>query len=204
MAEPLSAAPPAFPNVSQASVVEFYSEYASCERAISEAASVKSAAISARKRLRKRIETAGITLEQFDRVRTDLEKPVEVREAEERERQALMDFMTKPAGFQASMDMQSDDAGLRALNTAELHAIDNAGQDAARADHARSENPHPIASEAYQRWDTAFMRTRNEMGLEGAKSSLNGAASVTVTRRRRGGRPRAQIEAGHPDGPAAA
>lgn len=204
MAESLSSAPPASPNVSQATVVEFYSEYTACERAISEAASVKSAAISARKRLRKRIETAGITLEQFDRVLVDLEKPAEVREAEDRERRVLMDFMTKPAGFQASMDMQSDDAGLRALNTAELKAIDNAGQDAARAEHARSSNPHEIGSEGYQRWDTAFMRTRNEMGLEGAKTSLNGGASVTVTRRRRSGRPRAQIEAGHPEGPAAA
>jgi hypothetical protein len=134
-------------------------------------ASVKSAAISVRKRLRKKIETAGITLDVWDRMRADMEKPQEQREAEERERVRLMDFMAKPPGFQASFDAKHDDPGLRALNTMELKAIDNAGADAAERGQDRAENPYQIGTEGYQRWDTAFMRTKNEANV----TELNGS-----------------------------
>ena len=164
------------------------------ERAVSEAASVKSAAISACRRLRKRIETAGITLEQFDRVRADLEKPVEQREAEERERAMLMDFMSKPVGFQASMDIKTDDPGLRALNTAELKAIDNAGYDAGRAGHNRGDNPHEVGSEAYQRWDTAYVRAQTEMAGALGPAGEHGDSNGVEPARRGRGRPRKTAE----------
>jgi len=175
MAEP----PSDVTNVSQATVLEFVVEYEAAERAISEAASVKSAAVSVRKRLRKRIETAGITLAQFERARADAAKPPELREREDREHRQLLEFMLKPPGFQASMDIAPDaSAAVKALNTAELKRIDGDGFDAGKAGHPRDGNPHEPGSEGYQRWDTAYMRARAEHG------ETNG----TTPRRR--GRPR--------------
>jgi hypothetical protein len=187
MAEPLSAARPS--NISQATVIEFMMRYDEAEAAVSEAASVKSAAISVRKRLRKEIETAGITLEVFDIVRADLQKPQDQREREARERAQLMDFMAKPAGFQPAFDMQTEDPGLRKLNTAELKTIDSAGYAAGRAGHNRRDNPHTPGEEAFQLWDTAYVRAQTEMARAlGPEGEGNGAADPAPRRGR--GRPR--------------
>jgi hypothetical protein len=207
MAEPLSTAREVLSNVTPATVIEFLAEYDDAEAAISEAASVKAAAIGARKRLRKRIETSGIDLEVFDRLIKDSAVPGEVRERRDAEYRKMMAWTGKPIGFQASLDVANDPATapeIRALNLAELKRIDRDGEEAGKAGRSRGDNPWTPGTEAYQRWDTAFVRSAAEVA-----SDLEGEGGGVAARRgrppnSRNRRPRPQPEAGHEGMPPAA
>jgi len=151
---------------------------------------------NARKKLRLRIKQAGINLRGFDRARNDLERSGTDREAEDLEYRRQMAWNAKPVGFQPTMDLgDAVDEGLRALNVHELHRIDTDGFEAGRAGHKRGVNPWSLGTEAYQRWDTAWVR-----GQAAIASTLNGSGGNGAKRR---GRPRKDATANDDDQPAA-
>lgn len=186
MAEPLSSAAEhgrnSTPEPSQAISLTYHTEHDEID---AEAASLR----RRRKELRNRIKQAGIQLRGFDRARRDRDRPAVEREAEDAEYRRQMAWMSKPIGFQPSLDInEAIDEGQRALNVHELHRIDNDGFEAGRAGHKRQVNPWSIGTEAYQRWDTAWIR-----GQAAIAATLNGstdAAGNGASAPRRRGRPR--------------
>jgi hypothetical protein len=184
MAEPLSSAAEQGRNstdVTQAVSLGFHSEMDAIDN---EAKGLR----EARKKLRLRIKQAGIQLRGFDRARHDAERSSAEREAEDREYRRQMAWMSKPVGFQPSMDLDDAiDEGLRALNVHELHRIDNEGFEAGKDGWKRERNPWSLSTEAYQRWDVAWLRGQAAIAstLNGSTSSTNGSEAP-----RRRGRPR--------------
>lgn len=153
---------------------------------------------TARKRLRLRIKQAGIELRGWDRARRDRDRSAAEREAEDREYRRQMAWQMKPVGFQPSLDIdEAVEEGLHALNVHELHRIDTEGFEAGQGGRKRDSNPWSLGTEAYQRWDTAWIRGQSILA-----SSLNGSAptkdSNGVQKRGRG-RPRKS----HPEAPSA-
>lgn len=172
------------PDVTQAVSLGFHSEMDALDN---EAKGLR----EARKKLRLRIKQAGIQLRGFDRARHDAERSSAEREAEDREYRRQMAWMSKPVGFQPSMDLdEAVDEGLRALNVHELHRVDNEGMAAGEAGWKRERNPWSLGTEAYQRWDAAWLR-----GQAAIASTLNGgSANGDGTPKRGRGRPRKQPE----------
>lgn len=177
------------PDVTQAISLGFHSEMDAID---SEAQGLR----EARKKLRLRVKQAGIELRGFDRARKDAERSSAEREAEDREYRRQMAWMSKPVGFQPSMDLdEAVDEGLRALNVHELHRVDNEGIEAGQAGRKRDSNPWSIGTEAYQRFDAAWLR-----GQAALASTLNGgsaAANGGDPPKRGRGRPRKDQSAGH-------
>src|SRR5262249_48424329 len=88
----------------------------------------------ARKKLRLRIKRGATRLRGFGRARKDAERSSAEREAEDREYRRQMAWMSKPVGFQPSLDIdEAVDEGLQALNVHELHRIDTEGFEAGHA-----------------------------------------------------------------------
>jgi len=162
--------------VRQHDYLEFLDLYADADNAVKQA-------VAARKQLRDRIAAIGIPLPAFDRTRHDSEKSGEVRETEDRWYRRMMAWRLKPVGFQASMDMQTDDPNAAALNVHELKRIDNEGIEAGQTGRPRTSNSYTPGTEAYQRWDNAWMRGDSER-----ESSGSSAGSDSPRRSR--GRPR--------------
>jgi len=176
------------PDVTQAVSLGFHSEMDAID---SEAKGLR----EARKKLRLRIKQAGIQLRGFDRARHDAERSSAEREAEHREYLRQMAWMSKPVGFQPSMDLdEAVEDGLRAMNVHELHRIDNEGLEAGQSGRKRDSNPWSLSTEAFQRWDAAWLR-----GQASIADTLHGGSNGT-TARRGPGRPRKNVdatEAGH-------
>jgi hypothetical protein len=166
-------------NVTRATFLDFIGRYDDADRAVDEA-------VGERKALRKTIKGAGINLAAFDRARADAEKSGEKRDEENRQYLRFLGFLGKPPGFQASFDLDTgDDEDLAALNTHELKAVDNQGLDAGKGGRRRDSNPWTPGSEAYQRWDAAWIRGQGEIASTLKDGDANGA---TAPKRR--GRPR--------------
>lgn len=131
--------------------------YADCDAEVADA-------VQARKDLRAEIKAAvgkeGLIA--FDRARKDADMSGELREKRERAYRQFMAWQSKPIGFQASMDLPTDEAA-RALNVHELKRIDNEGEAAGKAGRKRDSNPWTPGTEGYQRWDTAWMRGQAEI-----------------------------------------
>jgi hypothetical protein len=157
MAEPLAGAGIGH-NLSRASFLDFCVKHSEIERELAEVAETRRSLNRRRKDLRKGMGAAGIDLEMFDRVLLDVELIPEERVAQARAYQQMMEWRQAPVGFQPSMDLQTDDPGLRAYNAHELHAIDGEGYDSGRAGHPAHDNPHRPGTEAHQRWQGAWIR----------------------------------------------
>jgi hypothetical protein len=158
MADPLRSAQGSN-QVSQAGYLEFIDSYADADKAVADA-------VADRKDLRAKIKAAGIPLAAFDRSRRDSEKSGEIREAEEIWYRRMMTWRQKPVGFQASMDMAAGgavDPGLAALSTSELKRIDMEGFEAGKGGRRKDSNSYTPGTEAYQRWDTAWLRGQAEI-----------------------------------------
>ena len=151
-------------------------------------------AVAARKDLRAKIKAAGIPLASWDRWRRDTQKSGAVRENEDVWYRRMMIWDLKPVGFQASADFTSTDPGMAALNTSELHRIDMEGLAAGKAGHRRDSNSYTPGTEAFQRWDTAWMRGDAERTPAG-----DAAANGGIKRGR--GRPRKDASAAAPAAP---
>ncbi len=188
MADPLSSQRHGA-NVSQATYLEFKDSYADADKAVADA-------VSERKDLRAKIKAAGIPLAAFDRSRRDSEKSGETREAEEIWYRRMMAWSQKPVGFQASMDLAASagtDPGLAALSTSELKRIDMEGYEAGKGGRRKDSNSYTPGTEAYQRWDVAWLRGQAEIASTlGDKAPKRGkAAAPAPNGEKRGrGRPR--------------
>jgi hypothetical protein len=113
----------------------------------------------ARKRLRLRVKQSGINLAGFDRARKDRDRSGVEREALDLEYRRQLAWMSKPVGFQPHLDLdEAVDEGMQALNVHELHRVDNLGFEAGQNGHKREINPWTPSTEAYQRWDMAWVR----------------------------------------------
>jgi hypothetical protein len=148
----------------------------------------------ARKKLRLRIKQAGIQLKGFDRARIDRDRSAEEREAEDREYRRQMAWMSKPVGWQPSLDLdEAVDEGLRALNVHELYRVDTEGLEAGGGGRKRESNPWSIGTEAYQRWDAAWLRGQARIAstLNGGAGEGNGASGPKTSRKQQpaGGQP---------------
>lgn len=185
MAEALSERQRVGANVTQASYLEFLDRY-------EDADNVCAAATASRKDLRAAIKAAGIPLASFDRTRRDSKKSGDVREHEEGWYRRMMGWRNKPVGFQASMDLPDDgDAGLKALNVHELKTIDNEGFNSGKASHRRDSNSYTPGTEAYTRWDNAWLRGQAEIAEGLAKTPAAAAAAKAAgANGGRRGRPR--------------
>lgn len=181
------------PDVTQAVSLGFHDEMDAIDL---EAGALR----NARKKLRLRVKQAGIDLRGFDRSRKDRDRSAAEREAEDREYRRQMAWQMKPVGFQPSLDIdEAVEEGLKALNVHELHRVDTEGFDAGQGGRKRESNPWSLGTEAYQRWDAAWIR-----GQAVIASSLNGgSANGSGGEPRRGrGRPRKnQPDAGQEDAP---
>lgn len=153
------------PDVTQAISLGFHDEMDGLDE---EAKGIR----EARKKLRLRIKQAGIELRGFDRARIDRERSAAEREAEDREYRRQMAWFSKPVGFQPSLDIdEAVEEGLRALNVHELHRVDTEGFEAGQGGRRRDSNPWSIGTEAFQRFDAAWIR-----GQAVIASSLNGGS----------------------------
>jgi hypothetical protein len=169
MAEALRDA--AGPNLTRATFIEFCTKHDEVERELADVAETKRSLNKRRKDIRKNMGAAGIDVDMFDRMRADLELTPEEREANARDLAQYMAWMQAPAGFQASMDFQSDDPGERAYNVHELHAIDGEGFDAGKTGRRADSNPYRPGTEGHARWHNAWNR-----GQQLAVESMGGGA----------------------------
>ena len=144
------------PQVSQAQHFEFKDAYNEADEACRQA-------VAARKDLRAKIKAAGIPLAAWDRWRRDAQKSGEVRELEDAWYRRMMIWDLKPVGFQAAADFTTSDPNMAALNTSELKRIDGEGLAAGKAGHRRDANSYTPGTEAYQRWDVAWVRGQAEI-----------------------------------------
>jgi hypothetical protein len=156
-----------FGGITQAKYLEFLERYATADKAVSEA-------VADRKDLRAAIKAAGIPLKAFDRAQRDAGVSGEVRENEELWYRRMMAWRAKPVGFQPVFDFSAKDAGTAALNVAELKRIDNEGIEAGRKGHLRTSNSYTPGTEAYQRWDTAWLRGQGDIASTMAPAAKRG------------------------------
>lgn len=166
MAEPLSkfsADQTAGGAMTRAQFLAFLDRHEEAEQEIADAQETVRSRRKVLKDLRATIKASGLNLDAFDRARTDAERSGEEREAEEREYLRNMAWLKKPHGFQASMDLVTDDPGLSAFNEHELHAIGLKGFEAGRNGRDRRENPESVGSEAFQLWDSNWLRGQEEI-----------------------------------------
>lgn len=174
-------------NLSRASFIEFCTKHEEVERELAEVAETRRSLNRRRKDLRKNMGAAGIDVEMFDRMRSDLELTPEERQAQAHEYARYMAWQQAPVGFQPSMDLQTDDPEERAYNVHELHAIDGEGFDSGRSGRRRDSNPYRPGSEPHQRWDNAWTR-----GQAAAVEAQMGTVATEPAQRRRGRPPRHQ------------
>jgi AT hook motif len=166
-------------DVSQAISLEFHTEMDDLD---TEAKALR----EARKRLRLRVKQAGINLIGFDRARKDRDRSGIDREALDLEYRRQLAWMSKPVGFQPHLDLdEAVDEGMQALNVHELHRVDTDGFEAGKAGYKREVNPWSPSTEAYQRWDMAWIR-----GASIASTMGNGASTAAEPPKRGRGRPR--------------
>jgi hypothetical protein len=159
-------------DVTQAVSLGFHDQYDDADRAVADA-------VAERKDLRKKIKASGINMKGFDRARADRVRSGSDREAEDFEYRRQMAWMSKPVGFQATMDDVVDE-GLAALNVHELHRVDNDGFDAGKNGHKRGNNPWTPGTEAFQRWDSAWVRGQAEIASTLSGKAPNGAGTATA------------------------
>jgi ribosome modulation factor len=182
LAESLNAAAehgPNTPDVTKAVSLGFHTEMDAIDN---EAKGLR----EARKTLRLRIKQSGIQLRGFDRSRVDRDRSSEEREAEDREYRRQMAWMSKPVGFQPSLDIaDAIDEGLAALNVHEMHRVDTEGFEAGQSGRRRDSCPWSQGTEAAQRWDQAWIRGQSTLA-----GTLSGDASGNGVERRGRGRPR--------------
>lgn len=183
-------------NLSRASFLDFNTKHNEIERELAEVAETRRSLNRRRKDLRKNMEAAGIDIAMFDRVLLDVELLPAEREAQDREYRRMMEWRNAPPGFQPSIDLQTDDEGLAALNEYELHAIDGEGFDSGRAGHPAQDNPHRPGSEAHQRWSNAWIRGQaakvaatGNGAANGQTAPLNGGSAPAEEAPKRRGRP---------------
>lgn len=182
-------------NLGRASFLDFCTEHSKVDRELAEVAETRRSLNRRRKDLRKNMAAAGIDIAMFDRVLDDLELTPEELAAQATEYRRYMEWRDKPPGFQPSMDLQTEDPALRALNVHELHAIDGEGFDAGQAGRRRDSNPYQPGTEGHQRWDNAWYRGQKvaveELGAGAATgAAANGAENESAPTKRRPGRPR--------------
>lgn len=94
----------------------------------------------------------------FQRARKDADMSGEARERRELAYRRMMFWQSKPVGWQASMDLQSEDEDIVAVNVHELKRIDHLGEAAGKNGQRRDANPYTPGTEYAQRWDSAWLR----------------------------------------------
>jgi hypothetical protein len=115
-------------------------------------------AVAERNRLRAEIKAAGIPLPSWDAFRKDSQKSGEVREREDVWRRRLLIWDLKPTGYQAAADFTTSNPDMADLNAVELQRIDREGIAAGKAGQRRDSNNYTPGTEAFQRWDEAWVR----------------------------------------------
>jgi hypothetical protein len=114
----------------------------------------------------------------FQSVRKGAEMPGESRERRELARRKMMQWLNKPLGHQASLDIESEDPNVVAFNAHSLRQLDIEGETAGKAGRRRDSNPYTPGTEAAQRWDVAWLKGQSTI-----------AASMAPEEPRRRGRP---------------
>jgi hypothetical protein len=177
-------------GVSRAVFLELLTRHEDVDRQILDAKEEVRSLNRQRKTIRKTAEADGINVEALDRYLVDSKRSGSEREAVERQYRRYMAFSLKPVGFQPGMDFTTDDPGLAALNTAELKRIDNEGFAAGKAGQSREANSYSPGHEAFQRWDTAWLRGQGEIAssLATSPAAAQAARNAAVPGERRGRR----------------
>lgn len=172
-------------GASQAAYLAFVQRYDDADREVREA-------VASRKDLRAAIKAAGIPLASFDRARKDADVSGEMREHHDLWYRKLMAWQRKPVGFQGGLDLGAP-ATDREWDVHELHAVDNQGFDSGKGGRKRDSNPWTPGTEAFQRWDNAWIRGQAEiastLGDKPAarkRTAANGAAANGAENGRRG------------------
>jgi hypothetical protein len=185
MAEPLSSVTDArnSADVSQAIILGFDMELDDLDR---EAKAIT----ESRKKIRLRMKQAGINIRGFDRARKDAQLSGVEREAIDHEYRRNMAWRAKPVGFQPALDLdEAIDEGMRALNVHELHRVDTDGLESGKNGRRRDSNNWTPGTEAYQRWDNAWLR--GQAMIASTLSNSGGGAQDNDPPQKRGrGRPR--------------
>lgn len=172
MADPLSGHN-IFGTINQAAFIELLASYDQGMQAVADArADLK----ERKENIRDRLGPAGYKA--FMRTAKDRETSGEERELEDQWYRRQMAWLQKPVGFQPAFDLKSDDPGLAALNTMELKRIDSEGFEAGRAGHSRDRNTYTPGTEAFARWDTAWLRGQAEI----ASSLANNTSAADAAR----------------------
>lgn len=176
-------------GASQAAYLAFVQRYADADRDVRQA-------VAARKDLRAAIKAAGIPLPSFDRARKDADVSGEMRENLDQWYRKLMAWQRKPVGFQGGLDL-GEAATEQQWDVHELHAVDNQGFDSGKGGRNRDSNPWTPGTEAFQRWDNAWIRGQAEIASTlGDKpaarkpTAANGSAANGATAAKPRGRPR--------------
>lgn len=95
----------------------------------------------------------------FKRARKDREMSGEARERRELSYRKQMAWLSKPVGFQPTMDLPAGaPEAVVAFNAGALKRIDHEGETAGAAGRKREENPYTPGTEQAQRWDVAWLR----------------------------------------------
>lgn len=180
-------------SVTQAVFLDYLSRHEDADAAIEDAKETVRSLNRVKKNLRKTISAEGINIEVFDRALEDGKKSGETRDAEDRQYRRYMAFQHKPIGLQVGMDFTSPDPGLMALNKLELGRIDAQGYQAGNGGHPRESNTFSLGTEAYQAWDSAWVRGN-------ADFESDGLGEQPAAPKRGRGRPRKNGAAGeHPN-----
>ena len=148
------------------------------------------------KALTREIEATGMPLKSWKSFRKIREEAGTIRERAMAAIEMLLRWDLKPRGLQASMDLSASQ-GSPDLNVHELKRVDNEGFVAGKEGKKRSVNPYTPATEAAQRFDTAWLRGFGEQQADIAKTmapnapdAANGASDPNAAEKRRGGRPK--------------
>lgn len=126
------------------------------------------------------IEKAGIPKEAWEHFLKTREQAGVIRERIDAAWRQLQAWDAKPVGLQASMDLTAGH-GAPELNVHELKRVDNEGQEAGKAGRKRESNPYTPGTEAYARWNTAWLRGQADIA-----STLGGTGQDNGQPRRRG------------------
>lgn len=133
------------------------------------------------------IEKAGIPKEAWEHFLKTREQAGVIRERIDAAWRKLQEWDAKPVGLQASMDLTAGH-GVPDLNVQELKRVDNEGFKAGKAGSKRDGNPYTPGTEAYARFDTAWMRGQAEIA-----ASMGPGAGAADGEKRGRGRPKGSV-----------
>lgn len=150
-----------------------------------------------KKELVEAVEKAGIPKASWEHFLKTREEAGVVRERVDAVWRQLHRWDNKPIGVQSGMVFSS--ASDADLNVHELKRVDLEGHEAGKAGRKRESNPYTPSTEAYQRWDNAWIRGDAEKPAEAAPKSPGRPRGSKNQPGHRAGRPPGGSKSRQPD-----